>query len=142
MTPLHLWHTQCMSEKHSDSFIKVRLNSLNPNEPIPFDLYVHIGEKQIHYLRSGDKLSLEKLSKFENKAPDSFFVKASERAHYKKYVHNQLAGDSLTVEQKAVMLRESSLTLVEELFESPDIQEALEGSKEIPPHLGICRPYG
>ena len=120
-----------MAEKHSDSFIKVRLNSLNPNETIPFDLYVHIGEKQIHYLRAGDKLSLEKLSKFEDKAPDSFFVKASERANYKKYVHDQLAGDSLTVEQKAVMLRESSLTLVEELFESPDIQEALEGSKEI-----------
>ena len=126
-----MWHTLYMAEKHSDSFIKVRLNSLNPNEPIPFDLFVRISDKQIHYLRAGDKLSLEKLSQLEAKARDSFFVKSGDRPLYKKYVHDQLAGGSLTTEQKAIMLRESSLTLVEELFESPDISEALEGSREI-----------
>ena len=64
-----------MSEQHNKNFIKVRLNSLYAKAPIPFDLYVLINNKQIHYLRAGDKLNQEKLAKFENIAPDSFFLK-------------------------------------------------------------------
>lgn len=120
-----------MSEGHNDSFLKVRLNSLNASEAIPFDLYILINNKQIHYLRAGDHLTSDKLDKFGSKAPDSFYLKSEDRAAYKKYVHEQLNSKSLNPKQKAIMLRESSLTLVEELFESPDIKRALEESKEI-----------
>lgn len=120
-----------MSEVHDARFIKVRLNSLNIKDPIPFDLYVHIGSKQILYLRAGDRLDKEKLNKFENKAPDSFYLKAEERALYKKYVHENLNSNKLMPIEKAIMLRESSLTLIEELFESPDIDRALTESKVV-----------
>ncbi len=71
-----------MAEQTNDRYIKVRLNSLYPKEPIPFDLYVLINNKQIHYLRAGDYLTTEKLSKFENKAPDSFYLKVEDRPAY------------------------------------------------------------
>ncbi|MCB0350688.1 MAG: HD domain-containing protein [Bdellovibrionales bacterium] len=120
-----------MSELHDERFIKVRLNSLNAKEPIPFDLYVLINNKQIHYLRAGGMLIQEKLAKFESKAPDSFYLKIEDRAAFKAYVHQHLMGTDLSPQEKAVMLRESSLTLIEELFESPDINRALEESKVV-----------
>lgn len=120
-----------MAEAHGESFLKVRLNSLNPSEAIPFDLYVLINNKQILYTRRGDFLSAEKLEKFENRAPDAFFIKSEERATYKKHVHETLKSAKLDPKAKAVILRESSLTLVEELFESPDIERALNESKVI-----------
>lgn len=120
-----------MAEQHDDRYIKVRLNSLKINAPIPFDLYVLINNKQIHYLRAGDELRQEKLEKFESKAPDSFFLKIEDRPAYKKYVHENLNSRELSPTEKAVMLRESSLTLIEELFESPDIKQALEESQVI-----------
>ncbi len=120
-----------MSEQHDERFIKVRLNSLNAKEPIPFDLYVLINNKQIHYLRAGSHLVQEKLAKFESKAPDSFYLKAEDRAAFKNYVHQNLASSTLSPHEKAVMLRESSLTLIEELFESPDINRALDESKVV-----------
>lgn len=119
-----------MSEKHGEQFIKVRLNSLNTAEAIPFDLYVRLGEKQIHYLRAGDTLTSDKLQKFETKAPDALFVKSEDRPAFKIYVSGQLRNERLNAQQKAVILRESSLTLIEELFESPDIQAALKQSAE------------
>lgn len=119
-----------MSEQHSDSFLKVRLHSLNPNEPIPFDLYVLINNKQILYLRAGDKLSAEQIQKFD-KSPDSLWLKNADRQAYKKYMHQALNDSRIDVHTKAIMLRESSLSLVEELFESPDIRRALDESKEI-----------
>jgi putative nucleotidyltransferase with HDIG domain len=120
-----------MSEKHSEDFVKVRLNSLNTREPIPLDLYVRLGEKQILYLRAGDSMTAEQLQKFETKAPDSLFVKSADRPAFKTYVSSQLRNPRLNAEQKAIILRESSLTLIEELFESPDIQQALKQSQEI-----------
>lgn len=120
-----------MSEKHSDSFVKVRVNSLNHKEAIPFDIYVRIQEKQILYVRAGDKFTSEQLAKFENKGQDSLFIKAGDRQNYKKYVHQQLRNGRLDAAQKAIMLRESSLALIEELYESPDIENALKESSEI-----------
>lgn len=120
-----------MSELHNEKFLKVRLQSLNPAEAIPFDLYVLINNKQILYTRKGDFLTADKLSKFETKAPDAFFLKGEDRAAYKKNVGDNLRSSKLDPKRKAIILRESSLTLVEELFESPDIKRALEESKEI-----------
>ncbi len=120
-----------MAEQNTENFIKVRLHSLDSKEPIPFDLYVSINQKLIHYLRAGDSLTKEKLAKFENKAPDSFFVRTEDRPAFKKYVHQNLNSKKFNPLEKAIMLRESSLTLVEELFESPDIQNALVETKEI-----------
>lgn len=118
-----------MAEANNSNYLKIRLHSLNPRKAIPFDLYVLINEKQIHYLRAGDKLPAEKIERFESRAPDNFYIKESDRISYKKYVHDQLRGDGMGAKDKAIMLRESSLTLIEELFESPDIDRALKESK-------------
>lgn len=120
-----------MSEQNDDRYIKVRLNSLNSKELIPFDLYVLINGKQIHYLRAGASLVQEKLAKFESRAPDNFYLKIEDRAAFKNYVHQQLVSQSLSPKEKAIILRESSLTLIEELFESPDIKRALDESKAV-----------
>lgn len=63
-----------------DKYMKIRLNSLPPATPLPFDLYVTIGGRFVHYLRSGDKIAATKIVKFESKAPESFFILAAERA--------------------------------------------------------------
>jgi putative nucleotidyltransferase with HDIG domain len=120
-----------MAEQNAEKYIKVRLNSLDIKETIPFDLFVQINQKLILYLRAGDRLTPEKLAKFENKAPDSFFLRAEDRAAFKKYVHLNLNSKKFDPKEKAIILRESSLTLIEELFESPDIEKALVESKEI-----------
>ena len=110
---------------------RVRLNSLPPAQPIPFDLFVQIGQKFIHYLRAGDKLDAAKLYTFERKAPEAFFVRVEDREKYKAFIHEIVNGSALKVEEKALVLRESSLSLVEELFEIEDVGRALNESKII-----------
>lgn len=115
----------------SDTFMKIRLNSLPPATPLPFDLYVSIAGRHIHYLRAGDKITANKLSKFESKAPDAFYIQAGDRGAYQDFVHAALVSDHLTTKQKALMLRESTMVLVEELFERPDIETALRDAREV-----------
>lgn len=114
-----------------EKYMKIRLSSLLPSEPVPFDIFIHIDGKYIHYLKAGDKMNETKIHGFEKKAPDAFFILSAERSTYKKYISNRLNSDQLTTRDKALVLRESSLALVEELFESPDVERALTESKSV-----------
>ena len=62
---------------------------------------------------------------------EHFFVREEDRQGFKQYVQSQMDASDLNVQQKSMILRESSMTLMEELFESPDVHQALENSKPI-----------
>lgn len=85
----------------------------------------------VHYLRRGNAISVEKILNFESKSSNPFYVPVEQRPDYKSYVHNRISSGELSSIEKAVVLRECSIALVEELFESPDIGQALEESKQI-----------
>lgn len=114
-----------------DKYMKIRLNSLPPATAIPFDLFVSIGGRFVHYLRSGDQIGADKILKFENRAPESFYILAAERANYQKFVHDGLLSEKFDIKQKALILRESTMVLVEELFERPDIETALSDARQV-----------
>lgn len=120
-----------MSEENHEGYLKIRLNSLHPSQPLPFDVYVMINNHMVHYLRAGDTITAEKIQNFEKKAPDNFYIQSALRQVYKDYVHDLLADSTINPHRKALILRESSFALVEELFESPDVEKALEESKGI-----------
>lgn len=114
-----------------DKFFRIRVNSLIPDRPTTFDLFVMINDRQVLYLRAGDTLNAEKRQALITKGADSFYVKESERSAFKAYVHSQVNDSSLDPVSRAVVLRESSYSLVEELFEHPDVDTALSESKEV-----------
>ena len=122
------WQTESMDQS---KYLKIRLNSIHPSAPVPFDIFVSINDRLIHYLRSGDQITAEKIQNFEKKAPDNFFIYHSEKSNYKQYIHRQMDSEQINSHEKAVILRESSLALVEELYESPDVSKALAESKDI-----------
>ena len=114
-----------------NSYLTIRLNSLIPDTPIPFDLFVKIDNKQIHYLKEGDRLAASKLQSLQQKAQERFSIHSRDKKKYKDYIHKCLTCDNLAIKNKALILRESSISLMEELFESPDVDQALRGSKDI-----------
>lgn len=114
-----------------DKYLRVRLSSFHPSAPIPFDIFVHVNHHYVHYLRAGDTMTAQKISNFEKKAPDSFYILFSEKQKYKNYVSSRLQAAEIPVHEKALILRESSMSLVEELFENPDVEKALIESKEM-----------
>ena len=119
-----------MSEFDQDYF-RIRLTSLHASRELTFDVYLLLNNKYVHYLRAGDKISQEKLDNFKVKAPDSFFINMGDKQAYKDYVSECLNSDDLNSEEKALLLRESSLAMVEELFVNEDVSIALKDAKGI-----------
>lgn len=121
-----------MSTQDQDRYFKVRINTLIPGKPTTFDLHLKVGGQNILYLRAGDRLEFEKITSLNLKdTGNHFLVKEADRKFYKQYVHEQLISDNLDVRQKAIILRESSMTLVEEIFEDANVGNALENSKPV-----------
>ncbi len=111
------------------NYFNVRIGALRPNVDLPFDVFVQIQNRYVHYLRAGDKLRPERVEKLGDS--NRFYISNPQRQTFKDFVHHQLEDETLTVEHKAELLRESSLSLVEEIYENPDVGKALEDSKKI-----------
>jgi len=116
---------------HDNDYLKIQIRSLNADEQIPFDVYILINDKKVHYLHAGDKFDNEKIIQFQKKAANSFFVKAADKQNYKNFIQNRLSSSDISTNEKAQLLRDSSMSLIEELFESPEVEDALEGSEAV-----------
>lgn len=114
-----------------DKYFKIRMSSLLPSKATSFDLYIFINNHYTLYLRTGDQLTAEKIDFLDQRGSDLFFVPESQRQAYKNYVHDQLTSGNLNVRQKAQILRETSMALVEELYETPDVAQALDEAKAV-----------
>ena len=112
-------------------YMKIRVNSLPPGTPLPFDLYVSVAGRFVLYVRAGDRITADRQARFESKAPDSVYIAAGDRAGYQNFVRDCLLHGGLDTRQKAMMLRESTMVLVEELFEQPDIESALRDARQV-----------
>lgn len=112
-------------------YVSIRIKSLHPSKPIPFDIYIAINERPVHYLRAGDSLESEKIQKFQTLAPESFCIRNEDQKKYRDYIQDRLNNDPLEITEKATILRESSLAIVQELFQSPDVGTALTNAKDV-----------
>lgn len=116
-------------ETPADRFFKIRVNTIIPAEPTTFDVFILLNGRHVHYLRPGESLKKEKISSLER--ADVFFVPEEQRQSYKRYIFDRMNQEGLEPTVKANILRESSLTLAEEIFEQPEVETALNDSREL-----------
>lgn len=112
-----------------ENYFKIRLGTLRANAALPFDIFVFVNQKFIHYMQQGDSFTDEKLGKL--KSSDQFFVPTSQRQAFKDFVYSAISEESTTSKQKALILRDTSMALVEEIYTKQDVGEALKDSKEV-----------
>ena len=120
-----------MSESSSQYF-RIRLSTIRPEKVTSFNIYLHIDGKMVLYLREGDKLSDGKIERLHMAdTGDSFFVKEEDRWKYRDWVKEELNSPLIHPHEKAKILRESSVALMEDLFENPDVNKALDEARPI-----------
>ncbi len=113
-------------------FFRIRLSTIRPQEPVPFDVFIYIDSKMINYLKQGDAMKSEKVISLHQKdTGESFFVSMQNKQLYRDYVKSSMNSSKISNNDKAAILRESSIALLEDLFENPDVGQALMDSKPI-----------
>lgn len=113
-------------------FFRIRLSTIRPEKQTAFDIYILIDNKMVLYRRAGEHLFQEKIETLHSRdTGNSFFVKNSDKDIYRAWVKEEINSDTIDNRQKANILRESSLAIMEDLFENPDVNKALDESKPI-----------
>lgn len=113
-------------------YFRIRLSTIRPDKVTTFDIFIHIDGKYILYVKTGDKLSDTKIKTMHYKdTGDSFYIKMEDKSKYQNWVREEMNSDLLNPFEKAKILHESSVALMEDLFENPDVNTALDESRPI-----------
>jgi HD-GYP domain-containing protein (c-di-GMP phosphodiesterase class II) len=113
-------------------YFRIRLSTIRPSRATSFDIFVLINAQFVHYLRAGDKLSELKIETLHSRdTGNSFFVLNAQKQEYRDWVRDEMNSDELNPFEKSKILRESSVALMEDLFENPDVNTALDQSRPI-----------
>lgn len=113
-------------------YFRIRLSTVQPRQEVPFDIYVYLDGKIITYLNQGQKLESDRLETLHSKdSGESFYVHNSQKQIYRDYVKGTMNSDLISNDTKASILRESSIAILEDLFETPDVALALAESRPI-----------
>ncbi|MBC7421266.1 MAG: HD domain-containing protein [Bdellovibrio sp.] len=116
----------------TNDFFRIRLSTIRPLEPVPFDIFIFIDGKMINYLKQGDAFKADKVQALHKKdTGESFFVLNDKKQFYRDYVKSSMNSALLSNNDKAAILRESSIAILEDLFENPDVGLALADSRPI-----------
>ena len=114
------------------SYFRIRLSTIRPDKVTSFDIYILVDKKHIMYLRAGDRLSDGKIQALHGRdTGDSFFVATQDKGKYQDWVREEINSDLINPFEKAKILRESSVALMEDLFENPEVNKALDDSRPI-----------
>lgn len=113
-------------------YFRIRLSTIRPDKVTTFEIFVRVNNKMITYRRAGDKLADEKIELLHQRDNgNSFYIKAEDKEAYRLWVREEINSDLLNPQDKAKILRESSLAIMEDLFENPDVNKALDESRPI-----------
>ena len=111
---------------------RIRLSTIQPYLQVPFNIFLYVDGKLVTYLVAGNKLTGEKINQLHGlDTGESFFVHNDDKLAYREYLRTSMNSDTISNDKKASILRESSIAILEDLFESPDVEMALKDSKPI-----------
>lgn len=121
-----------MSEQSPQKYFRIRMSTLHPNKVTAFDIYLQVDGRFILYLKKGDQLAAGKIEALHTRdSGDSFFVRSEDQQLYRDWVREEMNRADLDPFAKAKILRESSVAIMEDLFENPDVNVALDASRPI-----------
>lgn len=113
-------------------YFRIRLTTLIGSLPLPFPVHVMIDHKIVVYTNAGDKIPKEKILSLHAKdTGESFLLAIADKEKYQHYVRDVMNSDTFPDSEKATLLKESSIAILEDLFDNPDVETALTESKPI-----------
>ncbi len=116
----------------TEEYFRIRLSTIRPDKVTTFEIFLKIDNRLVTYRRVGDRIADEKIEQLHQRdTGNSFFIKLEDKEKYRLWVREEMNSDTLAPNEKARILRESSLAIMEDLFENPDVNKALDESRPI-----------
>ena len=109
---------------NENDFISIRISSLRGDLKIPFDLYIRVAGKYIHYCKTGDSFEGKRLNRLKEKKLEKLFILKLAEKDFMDYLRANLNTAFDPNSNKAIEIRSEVAhgyvqTAAEDLMESP-----------------------
>lgn len=115
-----------------ENLVPIRLNTLRPDEEVSFNLYVKVGARFIHYIRSEDLLEGLRLKNLKSKGVRKLFIPMQEEDTYLSYLEKgleSLTDKSKDITQRGAMAHDAMVMAVENAERNLETQEGFDRQK-------------
>lgn len=117
--------------QHPDStrFFEIRLNSVAPDVPLSYDIYLFVNAKATLFRRVGDSLTKERIQLLVSHGGEKFLVPEDQRTTYMQSLKAVIHDPSSKTEVKAKFIKESAFLHVQDLFTKTEIKPVVTEAK-------------
>ena len=120
------------------SFFSINITKLNPNSIIRFDLYLKTGQKFILYKNRHLKITAEDIARLIDNAVETLYIHKKDMKDFRNYLEENLEmllkSEDVPIQRKAEALHESTVNVIQDVFDNPRSGEPIKRSKEIIGH--------
>lgn len=102
-------------------FFEVRFNSVAPDIPLAFDIYLVVNSSPVLFRRIGDVITAERMKLLAQQGAHSFWVPEVQRTVYLQSLRNIIRDPDSTTETRSRFIKESAFIHVQDLFTKQDI---------------------
>lgn len=111
--------------KDSKEFIPVRTSTLRGDQKINFDLYIHLRERHVLYIRNGDSFEGDRLTRLKEKKLKKMFILEQEEEQYRRYISTNLnmayeSNSGKDIGQRSEIVQGHQQTNAEDVMENPE----------------------
>jgi len=111
------------SKVDSMNVVAIRTATLRPHITLGFDMYIHVSDRYLLYVKKTDNIEPERLDRLNKKKVRSLFIQEQDLPAYDEFLKHSaylaLEDPKLAPSQKAMIVSGQAKAVLEEVFESP-----------------------
>jgi len=115
-------------------YIPVRTATIRGNQPLFFNLYLKIRNREVLYIKKDDPIEESRLTRLKDKKVKKVFIEEDSEPRYLEYLEFNLKrtdDKSISIEERSSIIEGQARCAVEDLFENPENRETYHYSKKV-----------
>ena len=108
-------------------YLPIRINTLRPDAPVKFDVFIMVGSRFVHYIRETDPFDSDRLIRLKEKGVKKLFIPSQAEDQYLLYLDSGFAtlnNENKTISEKAAVANDGLVTSAENIEKNLDSERA------------------
>lgn len=116
------------------NFKPIRTATIRGNQPLLFNLYLHIRNREVLYIKKNDPIEKERLDRLKANKVKQVFIEDNAEGSYLEYIKanlNRLEDKTIPLEERSSIIEGQAISAVEDVFENPEKKETYDNGKMV-----------
>ncbi|MCT4642994.1 MAG: hypothetical protein N4A33_11950 [Bacteriovoracaceae bacterium] len=111
------------------NYVPIRLSTLKHEIPFSFNIYIKLPSRYLLYIKRGDSIESARINHLKEYKVRKMYIEDSDEENYQSFLDNYLSDPNASNEDKASIGTSIAYDTSEQIYESPETQEAYKAAQ-------------